>query len=212
MTLTYPNGDELGLRFDAVVQPAGEGTAVAGSLQVIGGTGLLEGVTGSATMSGGRTGPLGSAVEYAVAFDLDGLPDAAAVGPAERPMSGQVVDDPDATGVELMTHYSDLLVAQDQGALDTFLGDGFMIQRADGSYQQKADYLGKLPDLTAFSFTEPVETRAGDLIVLRLLAAAELKIDGKPYKPDPAPMLAVFQWVDAGWQLVAQGNFNLPRS
>ena len=212
MTLIYPNGDELGLRFDAVVQPAGEGTAVAGSLQVIGGTGLLEGVTGSATMTGGRTGPLGSAVEYEVTFDLDGLPDAAAVGPAERPMSGQVVDDPDATGVELMTYYSDLLVAQDQAALDTLLGDGFLIQRADGSYQEKAGYLGKLPDLTAFAFTEPVETRAGDLIVLRLLAAAELTIDGQPYKPDPAPMLAVFQWVDTSWQLVAQGNFNLPQS
>ena len=33
-------------------------------------------------------------------------------------------------------------------------------------------------------------------MVLRLLAAAELTIDGQPYKPDPAPMLAIFEWVD----------------
>jgi hypothetical protein len=212
MTLTYPNGDELGLRFDAVVQPSGEGTAVAGSLQVIGGTGVLAGVTGSATMTGGRVGPLGSPVEYAVTFDLVGLPDPASVAPAEPPASAGVTTDPDATGIDLMTYYSDLLVAQDVPALQAFLGDGFMIQRADGSFQQKADYIGKLPDLTAFAFSEQVETRADDLIVLRMLAAAELKIDGKTYKPDPAPMLAVFEWNDDAWQLVAQGNFNLPQS
>lgn len=212
MTLTYPNGDELGLRFDAVVQPSGEGTAVAGSLQVIGGTGVLADVTGSARMTGGRVGPLGSPVEYDLVFDLTGLPDPAAVSPAEPPASAGVVSDADATGIDLMTYYSDLLVAQDAAALQVFLGDGFMIQRADGSFQQKADYIGKLPNLTKFAFSEPVETRAGDLIVLRMLAAAELQIDGKTYKPDPAPMLAVFQWGGDAWQLVAQGNFNLPQS
>lgn len=212
MTLSYPNGDELGLRFDAIVQPSGEGTAVAGSLQVIGGTGVLAGVTGSATMTGGRVGPLGSPVEYDVTFDLAGLPDPASVAPVASPAPGGPTADPNATGIDLMTTYSDLLVKQDIPALQALLGDGFMIQRADGSYQQRADYLAKLPDLTAFTLTEPVETRAGDLIVLRMLAAAELEINGKPYRPDAAPMLAVFDWDGAGWHLVAQGNFNLPQS
>jgi hypothetical protein len=210
MTLTWPNGDELGLRFDVIVQPAGEGTSVTGALDVLGGTGVLAEVTGTGVVTGGRVGPLGAPVEFRVTFDLDGLPDPATVGPAEPPDTAAAVADPDATGIELMTYYSDLLVAKDIPALQSFLGDGFMIQRADGSHQEKVDYLAKLPALTAFSFSEPVETRSDDLIALRMLAAAELTIDGQPYRPDPAPMLAVFRWTGDAWQLVAQGNFNLP--
>ena len=118
MTLTYPNGDELGLRFDAVVQPAGEGTAVAGSLQVIGGTGLLEGVTGSAHDDRRPHGPVGLSGGLRTSRSTWTVCPTRLRSGRRAPVSGQVVDDPDATGVELMTYYSDLLVAKDQDALD----------------------------------------------------------------------------------------------
>jgi hypothetical protein len=155
---------------------------------------------------------LGSPVDYEVTFDLAGLPDPTPVAPAASPGPASVVEDPDATGLDLMTYYSDLLVRKDVAALQALLGDAFMIQRADGSHQQRADYLARLPHLTAFTLSEPVETRSDGLIVLRMLAAAELEIDGKPYRPDAAPMLAVFAWDGSAWHLVAQGNFNLPKS
>jgi hypothetical protein len=130
---------------------------------------------------------------------------------AERPLSGRVQDDPDATALDLFTAYSSMLVAGDVAGLDGLLGDGFLIQRTDGSRATKAEYLAHLPALTAFDFADPVETRSGDLLVLALTATAELVVDGQPYRPDPAPMLAVFAWTEAGWKLVAQGNFNLPQ-
>ena len=59
LTLTYPNGDELGFRFDAIVQPAGEGTTVLGSVHVYGGTGVLADVTGAGTDVRRPLGPVG---------------------------------------------------------------------------------------------------------------------------------------------------------
>ena len=135
----------------------------------------------------------------------------ASPGPGERPMSGDVLDDPDATGMDLFTAYSNLLVAKDAAGLDKLLGAGFLIQRTDGSRHTKDEYLADLPDLTAFSFTDPLETRDGDLIALALVTTAELVIDGTPYQPDPAPMLAVFQWNGVSWNLVSQSNFHLPQ-
>jgi len=207
LTLTYPNGDELGFRFDAIVQPAGAGTAVLGSVQVYGGTGVLAGVTGGGMMSGGRSGPLGTPVDYAFTFDLAGLPEPSAVEPAAM----SVTADPDATGLELMTVYADQLIAKDVGALTVLLGDGFLIQRTDGSRATKADYLAELPDLTAFTYADAIETRSGDLLVVAMQTTAELIVEGQPYKADPASMLATWEWQPDGWHLVAQSNFNLPR-
>jgi len=207
LTLTYPNGDELGLRFDAIVMPAGEGTAVSGSLHVVGGTGVLAGVTGSGTMTGGRSGPLGTPVDYTLTFDLAGLTDPATVTPTDVPAA----TDPRASGLELMTVYADLLIARDVEGLDELLGDGFLIQRTDGSRATKADYLADLPDLTAFSYADALETRSGNLVVVAMKATADLIVDGQPYRADPAPMLATWEWQEDGWHLVAQSNFNLPR-
>lgn len=207
LTLTYPNGDELGMRFDAVVMPSGEGTTVNGSLQVIGGTGVLVDVTGSGTMTGGRQGPLGTPVDYTMTFQLAGLADPATVMPVEAPVTA----DRDATGLDLMTVYADLLIAKDVTGLTALLGDGFLIQRTDGSRATKPDYLANLPDLTAFSYADALETRAGNLVVVTLVTTSELIVDGQPYRADPAPMLATWEWQEDGWHLIAQSNFNLPR-
>lgn len=82
LTLTFPTGDELGMRYDAVAQPDAEGTTVEGALVVIGGTGALLAVDGQGTVVARRTGPLGSPVTYAVTLTLTGLPEtfAAAAG------------------------------------------------------------------------------------------------------------------------------------
>ena len=207
LTLTYPNGDELGMRLDAIVMPVGEGTAVSGSLQVVGGTGMLAGVTGSGTMTGGRQGPLGTPVDYTLTFDLADLTDPATVTPVQVPATA----DPRASGLELMTVYADLLIAKDVAALTELLGDGFLIQRTDGSRATKPDHLANLPALTAFSSADALETRSGNLVVVSMVTTAELIVDGQPYRADPAPMLATWEWQEDGWHLVAQSDFNLPR-
>ncbi|MFO1539302.1 MAG: hypothetical protein ACKOTZ_02490 [Chloroflexota bacterium] len=85
LTLTFPSGDAIGLRYDAVAQPDAEGTTVAGALTVIGGSGAFVEVTGQGVVTARRSGELGSAVEYAVTLTLAGLPEgfaAAADAPA----------------------------------------------------------------------------------------------------------------------------------
>jgi len=82
LTLTFPSGDAIGLRYDAVTQPDAEGTTVAGALTVIGGSGVFVDVTGQGIVTARRSGELGSAVGYAVTLTLTGLPEgfAAAAG------------------------------------------------------------------------------------------------------------------------------------
>jgi hypothetical protein len=207
MTIRYPSGDELGLRYDSVLLADGDETHIIGVVDVLGGTGVLAGLDGTGSVDARRSGPLGSALTYTLTLDVPGIPD-----PADSPATPtSALTDPDAAALDLMTIYSDMLVAKDRDGLDALLSDAFVIQRTDGSHATKDEYLANLPDLTSFAFEEPSEARAGDVVTLRMLAQAELVIDGQPYRPEPAPMLAVFQWSGPGWQLVAQGNFNLPR-
>jgi hypothetical protein len=51
-------------------------------------------------------------------------------------------------------------------------------------------------------------TQASATLVVRYLAQVEGVVNGKPYKPGPAPRLSVFAWNGKRWQLAAHANFN----
>jgi hypothetical protein len=133
-----------------------------------------------------------------------------AFGAAKTP--DHVLRTKSSSGLELMTAYSTLLMRDRVSQLDDLLSRAFQIQRADGSHAGKAYYLAHLPDLRAFSFAEATEARAGDIVTVRMQAAATLFVNGAMYNPSPAPQMAVFRWKNARWYLVAQGNFNLPKA
>ena len=116
-----------------------------------------------------------------------------------------------ANGLQLMTAYSTLLVAKDEAALADLLAPAFQIQRADGSHQDREEYLAKLPDLRAFSFVNVSTRRGGGVLTVRMTAQATLFVNGAMYSPAPAPQMGVFQWDGTRWLLVGQGNFNLPK-
>ena len=116
-----------------------------------------------------------------------------------------------ANGLQLMTAYSTLLVEKDEDALGELLSPAFQIQRADGSHQDRDEYLAKLPDLRAFSFADVSTRRGGGVLTVRMTALATLFVNGAMYSPKPAPQMGVFQWDGTRWLLVGQGNFNLPR-
>lgn len=117
-----------------------------------------------------------------------------------------------SSGLALMTAYSQLLVTKDKAAVASLLCNAFQIQRADGSYANRAQYLAKLPDLRAFSFANATQARSNSIVTVRMEATATLFINGAMYSPKPAPQMAVFRWLNKRWLLVAQGNFNLPAS
>jgi hypothetical protein len=117
-----------------------------------------------------------------------------------------------STAAELTSRFITLLAAKDVNGLTGFLDDGFMLQRADGSFVVKADYLKNLPQIGHFTITNVNFKQRGDTFVVRWdLAVAEV-IDGKEYAGTPAPRLSTFVYHDNEWRMFSHANFNAPVS
>jgi hypothetical protein len=111
---------------------------------------------------------------------------------------------------DLTTKFITLLQENDVPGLTDYLDDGFMLQRADGSFAVKADYLKKLPAIGHFTITNVNFKQRGDTFVVRWdLAVAEV-IDGKEYAGTPAPRLSTFVYHDGEWRMFSHANFNAP--
>jgi hypothetical protein len=115
---------------------------------------------------------------------------------------------PTSTAKQLVNRFFVLLAHQDRAGLQRFLSPGFQVQRADGSGAGKKEYLANLPTINQFDITQLRATQAGATLVVRYLAQVEGVVNGKPYKPGPAPRLSVFVWNGKRWQLAAHANFN----
>lgn len=105
-----------------------------------------------------------------------------------------------------------LLQQKDANELRTFLADSFMVQRADGSFQVKADYLTNLPTIGEFSISNVVSTQTGDVLVVRWDLTVNETINGANFATVPAPRLSTFVWNGDEWQLASHANFNAPPS
>ena len=137
---------------------------------------------------------------------------APAAAQAAKPPDTSALTDRRASGIALMSAYSDLLILKDQAKLDRMLDDAFLIQRTDGSWADKTRYLAKLPDLRDYGFAQAQVRRSGRMLTYRATATSVLTVNGEAYAPSPAPLLTVWRWTGERWLLVAQGNFNVPRS
>jgi len=116
--------------------------------------------------------------------------------------------DPTRTATRLVNNFFTLLERKDRAALQRFLSPAFQVQRADGSSAEKREYLANLSTVNSFQLTKVRGTQAGATLVVRYLATVEGVVNGKPYKPGPAPRLSVFDWSGKRWQLAAHANFN----
>jgi hypothetical protein len=115
---------------------------------------------------------------------------------------------PTGTGKQLVNRFFFLLAHKDRARLQRFLSPAFQVQRADGSGGGKKEYLANLATINRFDITRLRATQAGTALVVRYLAEVEGVVNGKPYKPGPAPRLSVFAWNGKRWQLAAHANFN----
>jgi hypothetical protein len=115
---------------------------------------------------------------------------------------------PTSTAKKLVNRFFLLLADKDRAALEGFLSPAFQVQRADGSGSGKKEYLANLATINRFQITRTRATKAGTTLVVRYLADVEGVVNGKPYKPGPAPRLSVFAWTGKRWQLAAHANFN----
>ena len=96
--------------------------------------------------------------------------------------------------------------------LQEFLSEAFIIQRADGSNDEKATYLQNIPDIADFTITDVTALQADNALIVRWNLTVNEVIDGKPYSTQPAPRLSTFVYNDGDWQLTSHANFNAPES
>jgi hypothetical protein len=102
-----------------------------------------------------------------------------------------------------------LIARKDQAGLQRLLSPAFQVQRADGSAENKTQYLANLSaTVNKFYISNLSATQARGALVVRYLARVEGSIDGKPYTPGRAPRLSVFAWNGDRWQLAAHANFD----
>jgi major membrane immunogen (membrane-anchored lipoprotein) len=132
----------------------------------------------------------------------------AACGSSDK--SAPKLDNPNQTGAELTDEYLTLLKNKDGDGLDKFLSDAFIVQRADGSFSNKADYIAKIPDVSSYSISDVNALQSGDVLVVRWSLSAEEVINGNKFSGAAAPRLSTFAWEDGRWRLTSHANFNAP--
>jgi hypothetical protein len=108
---------------------------------------------------------------------------------------------------ELASELARLLKERDMKGLDEFLSPAFQLQRTDGSYVKKAEYLQKPAQVDDFELLEVSGTRYGNTRIIRFVARVVAVINGQRTGDAPSPRLATFVWNGTRWQLAAYANY-----
>jgi Domain of unknown function (DUF4440) len=93
-------------------------------------------------------------------------------------------------------------------ALKAFLSPAFLLQRSDGTFLNKEQYLANPSVVDSYRVTNVHGTRTGDVRVVRYTAQTDQMIDGKQITGDPVPRLSTFVRVGKTWQIVSHANFS----
>lgn len=123
------------------------------------------------------------------------------------------LSDPSATGRELATEFMTILQEQDRTALEAFLAEGFVIQRADGSTATRDEYLEAPITVSSFELGPDVlGVQDGDVLVVRWSVEAAEATAAGALGEEVAPRLSTFVWRAGVWRMVSHANFNPPAS
>ena len=120
------------------------------------------------------------------------------------------VKDPDQTAAQLAKKFVGLVARHDEAGLRKFLSSAFIIQRADGSFYTKSDYLEHLPTVGKFEINNVAAKLTGSVLVARFDLTVTAVTNGVPQSTTPAPRLSTFVRDHGRWQLAAYANFNTP--
>ena len=124
--------------------------------------------------------------------------------------SAAELDNPDESGAELIETYALLISEKDLDGLDDFISDAFIIQRADGSYRLKDDYIDHIPDLEDWTISEVEAVQDGNVLTVHWVISVHSTVDGVRTSTDPAPRLSTFIYDDGEWRLSSHANFAAP--
>jgi len=117
------------------------------------------------------------------------------------------VDSYDATDYELVDEFLRLLKAKDIAGLDRFLSPQFYVQRADGTFVLKEDYLKNPVVVDDYVISDVFGTGAENFRVVRYNLSSVEWIDGVELTRDPVVRISIFHWNGERWQLFTHINF-----
>jgi len=126
----------------------------------------------------------------------------AAPKPSSPAMASKNVSD-----TALANEFLRILKAKDQTALARFLSPQLILQRPDGSYLTRSEYLANPARVDDYALTDVVGTRTGDVRVIRYTVTATQFIDGQQVTQDPVPRISTYVYRGGAWRIVAHANF-----
>lgn len=115
---------------------------------------------------------------------------------------------PNPTNRKLAAEFLRLLQAKDTAGLKAFLSPAFLLQRSDGTFLNKDQYLANPSVVDSFKISEVHGTRTGDVRVVRYTAQTDQTIDGQQITGEPVPRLSTFIRHAKTWQLISHANFS----
>jgi hypothetical protein len=114
------------------------------------------------------------------------------------------------TKKRLATEFLRLLKAKDKAGLNRFLDPAFLLQRGDGSYLNKKQYLADPSKVDSFKVRNIVATRKDNVRVIRFEANTVQVTNGEPVPGGWIPRLSTFVKSNGAWRLISHANFLLP--
>lgn len=117
------------------------------------------------------------------------------------------VDSFDVSDEELVDEFVRLLYEKDMEGLEAFLSPHFLLQRPDGAFHGKEDYLRNPVHIEEYIITDIVSRRVDNVRVIRYNLSAVESIDGVWIPTDPMPRLSTYIWTGERWQLLGHANF-----
>jgi hypothetical protein len=106
-----------------------------------------------------------------------------------------------------------LLKAKNQAGLKRFLDPAFLLQRGDGSYLNKKEYLENPSIVDEYKIRNIVATRSGNVRVIRYEANTIQTVNGNPVPGGWIPRLSTYvksKGKQGRWTLISHANFLLP--
>lgn len=148
------------------------------------------------------------ALVAAMALTVSGI-GLVAEAPAAKPKTG-VIKGKNPSKKRLATEYLRLLKNEDMPGLKRFLDPAFLLQRANGEYITKAQYLKNPAVVEEYRVRRIVMTRQPNVRVVRFEAWNVQRIDGLPVPAAWIPRLSTFIKRNGVWRLIAHANFTDP--
>lgn len=117
------------------------------------------------------------------------------------------LSDVDRTGYQLVNRLLHDLQTGDKADLNRLLAPSFLRQRADGTFQDKAEYMASPPPVAAYSLATSVSAYFRGAITTRWEMAWSESSPTIAVGAPIAPQLTTFAWTRAGWRVTSQANF-----